>query len=275
MRGPAPGGAARASVFPVLPASSMRNVGVHPLLDAIVDLLPSPVDRGEVDGHGPRQEEPSHAPARAGRAVLRLRLQDHRRPPRRAHHASSASTPARQVGHARSTTPPATCAERVGHLELLQGKNADARCRRSRRATSARWPSSRRRRPATPCATRRTPSSTRRWSIPEPATTFAIEPKTRGDEDKISAALHRLMEEDPVLQLSRDAQTHEMLLSGMGQLHIEVVVGTPAQALQGRGQPQEAARSPTGRRSRARPRATAATRSRPAATASSATARSA
>jgi len=59
----------------------------------------------------------------------------------------------------------------------------------------------------------------------EPATTFAIEPKTRGDEDKISAALHRLQEEDPVLRVSRDAQTHEMLLSGMGQLHIEVVVG--------------------------------------------------
>jgi elongation factor G len=59
----------------------------------------------------------------------------------------------------------------------------------------------------------------------EPATTFAIEPKTRGDEDKISQALHRIMEEDPVLRLSRDAQTHEMLLSGTGQLHIEVAVG--------------------------------------------------
>ena len=61
--------------------------------------------------------------------------------------------------------------------------------------------------------------------FPEPATTIAIEPKTRGDEDRISQSLHRLMEEDPVLRLSRDAQTHEMLLSGNGQLHIEVVVG--------------------------------------------------
>jgi elongation factor G len=60
---------------------------------------------------------------------------------------------------------------------------------------------------------------------PEPATTFAMEPKTRGDEDKISSALHRIMEEDPVLRLTRDSQTHEMLLTGMGQLHIEVVVG--------------------------------------------------
>ena len=61
--------------------------------------------------------------------------------------------------------------------------------------------------------------------LPEPATTFAIEPKTRGDEDKISTAFQRLREEDPVLQVTRDPQTHEVLLSGMGQLHIEVVVG--------------------------------------------------
>ncbi len=60
--------------------------------------------------------------------------------------------------------------------------------------------------------------------FPEPATTFAIEPKTRGDDDKISTALQRLLEEDPVLRVSRDAQTHEMLISGAGQLHVEVVV---------------------------------------------------
>jgi elongation factor G len=58
----------------------------------------------------------------------------------------------------------------------------------------------------------------------EPVTTFAIEPKSRGDEDKISTALQRLLEEDPVLRVTRDAQTHEMLISGMGQLHIEVLV---------------------------------------------------
>jgi elongation factor G len=61
-------------------------------------------------------------------------------------------------------------------------------------------------------------------SYPEPLITFAIEPKSRGDEDKISIALHRLLEEDPTLRFGRDQQTHEMLLSGMGQLHIETIV---------------------------------------------------
>ena len=53
---------------------------------------------------------------------------------------------------------------------------------------------------------------------------YAIEPKTRGDEDKISTAMHRLEEEDPTIRYARDPQTKELLLSGQGQLHIEVTV---------------------------------------------------
>jgi elongation factor G len=59
---------------------------------------------------------------------------------------------------------------------------------------------------------------------PEAAISFAIEPKSRADEDKISAALHKILEEDPSLHFDRDAQTKEFILSGSGQLHIETVV---------------------------------------------------
>ena len=59
---------------------------------------------------------------------------------------------------------------------------------------------------------------------PEPAIAFAIEPKSRQDEEKISVALHKILEEDPALHFSRDAQTKEFLLSGSGQLHVETVV---------------------------------------------------
>ena len=59
---------------------------------------------------------------------------------------------------------------------------------------------------------------------PEAAIAFAIEPKSRNDEEKISAALHRILEEDPSLHFDRDAQTKEFILSGSGQLHIETVV---------------------------------------------------
>ncbi|MGH9239045.1 MAG: elongation factor G, partial [Vicinamibacterales bacterium] len=60
--------------------------------------------------------------------------------------------------------------------------------------------------------------------FPEPVLAYAIEPKSRGDEDKISSAMQRLREEDPSISYARDPQTHELLLSGQGQLHIEVTV---------------------------------------------------
>src|SRR5580658_998834 len=60
--------------------------------------------------------------------------------------------------------------------------------------------------------------------IPEPSITFAIEPKTRADEDRIGVAIHRILEEDLALRFGRDPQTKEFLLSGAGQQHIEVVV---------------------------------------------------
>ncbi|MGA9356115.1 MAG: elongation factor G [Terriglobales bacterium] len=60
--------------------------------------------------------------------------------------------------------------------------------------------------------------------LPEPAITFAIEPKTRSDEDKLGVGLHKLMEEDAMLRFFRDPQTKEFLIAGTGQQHIEVVV---------------------------------------------------
>src|SRR6202789_981741 len=60
--------------------------------------------------------------------------------------------------------------------------------------------------------------------VPEPAMTYAIEPKSRADEDKLAPALHKLMEEDLLLRFYRDPQTNEFLVAGAGQLHIETVV---------------------------------------------------
>jgi elongation factor G len=59
---------------------------------------------------------------------------------------------------------------------------------------------------------------------PEPAIAFAIEPKTRADEDKLANALHKIMEEDTLIRFYRDQQTHEFLVAGTGQQHIEIVV---------------------------------------------------
>ncbi len=68
------------------------------------------------------------------------------------------------------------------------------------------------------------PIQYRMVKLPEPAITFAIEPKTRNDEDKLSNGLHKLMEEDPMVRFFRDEQTKEFLIAGTGQQHIEVIV---------------------------------------------------
>jgi elongation factor G len=61
-------------------------------------------------------------------------------------------------------------------------------------------------------------------SVPEPVMTYAIEPRSRADEDKLAPALHKLMEDDPMLKFFRDSQTSEFLLAGAGQPHIEAIV---------------------------------------------------
>jgi elongation factor G len=59
--------------------------------------------------------------------------------------------------------------------------------------------------------------------FPEPSISFAIEPKTRADEDRISQAIHRITEEDPTAKIERDPETNDLIISGNGQLHVEVI----------------------------------------------------
>jgi elongation factor G len=210
-------------IFPVLPASSLRNVGLQPILDAMVDLLPSPAERGEVAGTDPvRKAEAARKPSADApfSAFVFKTIADP--------HAGRLSLFRVYSGTLRSDSTvhnaSRDASERVGALELLQGKNqtpvpeiqagdlgAVAKLKETQTGDTL--------------CDKASPIVYPPLVFPEPATTFAIEPKTRGDEDKISAALQRLMEEDRVLRLSRDPQTHEMRLSGMGQLHMEVVVG--------------------------------------------------
>jgi len=58
----------------------------------------------------------------------------------------------------------------------------------------------------------------------EPIISYAIAPKSKGDEEKVSSGLHRMLEEDPTLRFHRDEETNEMLLSGMGQVHVEIAI---------------------------------------------------
>jgi elongation factor G len=212
-----------ARIFPVLPASSARNVGIHPLLDAIVDLCPSPVDRGALQGMDPVAKQETAREPKASEpfsAFVFKTIADPHAGRLSLFRVCSGILKADSAVHNASRD----AAERVGSLFLLQGKTQTpvpeiqagdiggvAKLKETQTGDTL--------------ADKAHPIVYPAVEFPEPVTTFAIEPKTRGDDDKISQALHRLMEEDPVLRLSREPQTHEMLLSGMGQLHIEVAVG--------------------------------------------------
>ncbi len=213
---------AAGKVFPVLPASSILNVGVHAILDAIVDLLPSPADRGEAKGIDPATKaEATRKPTADAplSAFVFKTLVDPHAGRISLFRVYSGTLKSDSVVH--NVSRDAT--ERAGSLLLLQGK-AQTQVPEIQAGDIGAVAKLKDTQTGDTLADKASPIVYPPVVFPEPATTFAIEPKTRGDDDKISTALQRLLEEDPVLRVSRDAQTHEMLLSGMGQLHIEVVV---------------------------------------------------
>jgi elongation factor G len=210
-------------VFPVIPASAGLNAGVHAVLDAIVDLLPSPADRPAAAGTAPGSDDEIAREATAEAPLSAFVFKTIVDP-----HAGRISVFRVYSGSMKSDSAVHNAtrdsAERMGSLLLLQGKS-QTQVTEARAGDIAAVAKLKDTQTGDTLSDKAEPIVYPAVVLPEPATTFAIEPKTRGDEDKIGSAFQRLMEEDPVLRLTRDAQTHEMLLSGMGQLHIEVVVG--------------------------------------------------
>ncbi len=214
---------AAGKIFPVIPVSAALNVGVHLLLDVIVDVLPAPTDRPAATGTRPGSEEEVAREAAPDAPVSAFVFKTIIDP-----HAGRISVFRVYSGTMKSDSSVHNTSrdsgERMGSLLLLQGKNQTqvAEAQSGDIVAVAKLKDTQ---TGDTLADKADPIVYPPVVLPEPATTFAIEPKTRGDEDKISTAFQRLREEDPVLQVTRDPHTHEVLLSGMGQLHIEVVVG--------------------------------------------------
>jgi elongation factor G len=210
-------------LFPVLPASALHNVGLQRLLDAAVDLLPSPVDRGSVTGSQPggsSEVERKPADGEPLSAFVFKTIADPHAGRISLFRVYSGTLKAdSQIYNANRDT-----SERVGALFVLQGK-AQSQVPELRAGDFGAVTKLKDTQTGDTLCDKAAPILYPTVTFPEPATTFAIEPKTRGDEDKIAQALRRIQDEDPVLRVSTDPQTHELLLSGMGQLHVEVVVG--------------------------------------------------
>ena len=214
-------GIAASRVFPVLCASAIANVGAQPLLDALISYVPSPAE--------------SPLKARKAKSDDEVRVDAKSDGPTAAFIWKTVADPfAGRISMFRvvsgtlksdSTVHNVTkdLAERLGHLVLLQGKTQTAvsEIKAGDIGAVAKLKESL---TNELLADKSVSFAIPGTKFPEPVISYAIEPKSRGDEEKISTALHRLQEEDPTINYSRDAQTKELLLAGQGQSHIEVTV---------------------------------------------------
>src|SRR5438309_8765949 len=199
----------RGEVFPVACGVASKNLGTTALLDLLVEGVPSPAKKGapiEVDGAGTTAFVfKTIADPFAGRINVFRVLNGA---------VKGDATLANVRAHAK---------ERIGGLLELQGKEHNATnelgagdigavAKLKETQTGDLLPESERE------------VELPRIGFPEPVMSFAVSPKAKGDEEKMASGLRRLAEEDPTLQLRRDPQTGEELLSGLSQIHVEVAV---------------------------------------------------
>jgi len=209
-------------LVPILASSATRGIGVGPLLDLIVKEFPSPADAAEVEGTDPRTKVAAKRPADPKAPLSAVVFKTISDP-----HVGKLSVFRVYSGTLRADSQVYNAGrdsrERIGHLGWLSGK--------TQKPVEALGPGEigvvaklKDTLTGDTLSDEAHPIVLPGISFPEPAISFAIQPKSRGDEDKISIALHRMAEEDPTLHHHYDPETKQLLVSGMGQLHVEVVV---------------------------------------------------
>jgi elongation factor G len=210
-------------IYPVLFSSGLGNIGTDRLLDFCVDYLPAATDRAPVQGAAsPNNGEP---PARkvADSEPCSLFVFKTVSDPfaGRISFYKAYSGVLRNEATLQNFTKSAT--EKFSHISVMQGKTAVAVAELHAGDIGA-VAKLKDTLTGDTLGDKSAPIQVPKVTLPEPAITFAIEPKTRADEDKLANGIHKLMEEDAQLRFFRDPQTKEFLIAGTGQQHIEVVV---------------------------------------------------
>ena len=203
-------------IFPVTCGVAASCLGANRLLDAIVDDLPSPVQHGALEA-GELTLKPDED-AEMFAYVFKTRADPYAGRINLFRVYQGTMTHDSHVLNTRAHSK-----ERIGQLLVPQGKDvkhtdafgpgdigAVAKLKETRAGD---W-----------LAARDQPISMPSIKLPAPVMAFAIEPKAKGDEDKVFTALRRLQEEDPTIDLHRDQQTGEQIVAGLSQIHVEVIV---------------------------------------------------
>ena len=210
-------------IFPVLFASGLGNIATDALLDFLVDYAPAPAERETVQGvaAGGNGEPPKRKIA-ATEPVSLYAFKTVSDPfSGRITYFKVFSGVLKNDASVQNYTR--NTAEKFAHLSIMQGKNAVAvnELQAGDIGAVAKLKDTL---TGDTLGDKAAPIQYATVKLPEPAITYAIEPKTRADEDKLGAGLTRLMEEDAMLRFFRDPQTQEFLIAGTGQQHIEVAV---------------------------------------------------
>lgn len=209
-------------IVPVAVSAALPNIGSQNLLNLITAYLPSPLDRGEWDGTAADGKTPAKrkiaddqplaltvfktlADPFAGRVSYFKVL------------SGVLKNEAQVVNFTRGG------AEKLSHIGVVEGKTQTpvAELHAGDIGAVAKLKDTL---TGDTLGDKSAPVFFPKVKLAEPAISFAIEPKSRGDEEKLSTAIHRMLEEDLLLRFSRDPQTNEFLLAGSGQQHIEVIV---------------------------------------------------
>ena len=208
-------------IFPLLVASASHNIGGHAILDAMVALLPNADEAKTIAGKNSKGEDLTYERrAEAFPCALVFKTFSDPFSGRVSLFRVYSGTLKSDTGYWNTTRDHE---ERLGKLQLLQGKQqvpiaelkaGDIGAVAKLKDTVT----------GDTLAAKDHQIVVKHVDYPEAAIAFAVEPKARGDEDKLGAAVARIIEEDPTIKFHRDEQTKEFLISGQGQLHVEIIV---------------------------------------------------
>ncbi|HEU5325324.1 MAG TPA: elongation factor G [Candidatus Limnocylindria bacterium] len=209
-------------IVPVLTGSALKNKGVQPMLDAVIDFLPSPLDVPPVHGRDPRSgdELTRETDADAPFAALAFKIAADPFVGKLAFfrvYSGTLKTGSYVYNSTKGTK------ERVGRLLQLHANHREEIDQVSAGDIAAAVGLKNTTTGDTLCDESK-PIVLESITFPEPVIELAVEPKTKADQDKMAVALQRLAEEDPTFRVSTDQESSQTRIAGMGELHLEVIV---------------------------------------------------
>jgi elongation factor G len=210
------------AVTPVLLGSAFRNKGVQPLLDAVIDYLPSPLDVPPVHGLDPRTEhELSRRPALDEPfSALAFKVMSDPYVGKLTYirvYSGQVKTGDRVMNTTSNRT------ERIGRILQMHANHREERQDIGAGEIAA-IVGLKQTTTGETLATDTAPIVLESMTFPDPVISVAVEPRTKGDQDKLATALQRLAEEDPTFRVRSDEETGQTLIAGMGELHLEIIV---------------------------------------------------